>query len=527
MANELALPSHLVPTEVELEKVEAIGLHQPSFGYAVSQRVDYGATRWRAKIKFEKMRTSGRHELLAFLTLVGRLRAFYMPVYGEAQRGSGVFTELFANSTFDGTTSWTTQQSTINASGRKMRLSVAKNTAAGSPGFAQTPSVTQYAPHVLRSVLGDRNKTGVQAGTYFDGVSNYSTDPSGLLHQYATPLGTTAVAYPAVYDDGENVTVTGDWIECLFASLSRCGQVDNSPNAFLRSDTVGVGGYFTTTGLAGIADDAATSPDGTTTADRLTENSSASQHNILRNETRASVAESWCAFGMAKRGTGTRNFGLVIGSSGSDYVRASFNLGTGAVNAVTNNGTATNGRAFIVDMGQSGWYLCAVVGQLAASATALLQAEILDGSFAVSYTGDGTSSILVWRVGAAQTKVPMWLGQTTTTAVASGTSQGLTSQLRTRGWAVSINELLAAGDFVNIVLPSTLHLARLTSPLHTNAAGLGTLQFEPQLPEAAAEGAAIMPCRPLLKCVLTSSPKVRTYPPGYISDVELEVEQVF
>ena len=46
MANELMLPPYLYPSKAELELADTVGQFNPAFGYAVSQRVDYGATRW-------------------------------------------------------------------------------------------------------------------------------------------------------------------------------------------------------------------------------------------------------------------------------------------------------------------------------------------------------------------------------------------------------------------------------------------------------------------------------------------------
>lgn len=525
MANELMLPPYLYPSEVELEMADTVGQFNPMFGYATSQRVDYGATRWKGTLKFTKMTTSERHDLLAFINRVGRSSAFCTPVYGEAQRGSGAFPELFANPTFNGTTSWTTQQSTITAAGRKMRMAVAKNIASGSPGFAQTPSVTQYYPHILRSVIGDRTKTGAATGTYFDGITNYSTDARGFVSQSRVNLGTTAVGYPIVYDDNENVTMTGDWIECLFASMSRCGQVDNGANYLLQSDD------FTTTWVNTRTTDTgnnATDPLGTVTGDNIVEDASASTtHYIDQAATVASTGLD-LAFTVALKAN-ARTFAQIamIESTGPHSCVVDCNLSTGAMGTPAVNGANwTNPRSFATDLGD-GWWAFTIIGRKASASTSVTcRIYLATGLGTISYTGDGTSSIRAWRGTMANSGVPTRLAFTTTTNDTDGVLQ-VGSLIHTRGWASSTNELLAAGDFVNIITPNGFHTARLTSPLNTNASGLGTLAFAPSLAESPVDGAAVIPCRPLLKCVAVSAPRVRTYPPGYISDVEIDIEGVF
>jgi hypothetical protein len=528
MANELMLPPYLYPTRMELELVDSVGVSRPLFGYAVSQRLDYGATRWRAKITFEKMTTSERHALLAFLNLAGRVRAILVPVYGEAQRGSGVFTELLTNNTFaNGTTGWTAGSSALTVADRMMRVTAL---AAANAYLYQSTSLTQYAPVILRAVILDGAQTvGIAIGPALnDGVqtqiSDYSTS-RGLRTAQFTALGTSGIQYPGVFGGSTGFTA-GAYFEVPWCSLSRCALVDNGPNALLRSDDFANAAWTKT--LCSIPATSVTLPDGTSgTVNTLREDGTANDFHYVAQAVTVSSAAADFSFAVAVK-PNNRSWVLVQinESTGNTSASVYFNVSTGAIGNISGDTNWSNVRAFMRNLG-NGWYYCAVVGRktnAATTITARIYVAEADGD--AQFTGLNQDSHLIWRATLAQSSVPTRLVATTTAAVAA-TSQALSGALHTKGWLVSTNGLLNAGDFVNISLPTGLHLARLTAPLNTDAAGIGYLQFEPKLPEAPADNAAIIPNFPLLKCVLSEPPVVRTYPPGYISDVEIEVEGIF
>ena len=524
MANELMLPPYLYPSKAELELADTVGQFNPAFGYAVSQRVDYGATRWRAKLTFEKLRTSERHALLAFVNKVGRLRSFMVPVYGEAQRGSGVFTELLTNNTFaNGTTGWTGNYAALSAQDRVMRATVSAVTPYPSI-FVGGISLTQYAPYVLRSVIHDgRGTAGASIGPAWENVgSTYSTS-RGLLTFSSVSLTTEAGFYPAVVTDTSGYQA-GDFIECPWTSLSRCALVDNGPNRLLQSDD------FTTTWANARTTDAANStaaPDGTTTADSIIEDATASNtHHMEQGVTVASAAADY-AFSVGLK-AGTRSFARIDVTEGvsGHSVNVYVNLSTGALGTPAVDGANwTNPRAFVVNQG-NGWYRVTIVGRKASAATTITPRVFLATDITTHvYTGDGASMIYAWRASLAQSSVPVRGVQTTTAAVAATAQTG--SALHTKGWLPSTDGLLLAGDLVNIAAPTEQLLVRLTAALNTDAAGLGYLQFEPSLPESPVDNAPVIPNFPLLKCAVAEVPVVKTYPPGFISDVELQVEGVF
>lgn len=347
MAGELILPPYLYPSEVELELADSVGQFQPSFGYATTQRIDYGATRWRGTLKFQKLRTSERHELLAFLNRAGRSKVFLTPVYGEEQRGvSSYFSEvlnptnlLFINSI----SGWDDgAQTELAESGRVLRSS--RSAVSGVATMLVNLNLLGVVsagainfPHIHRTLLLPGRNASFFALSLRQGITNSGSEYNASVATYGycsnVFVPTTNTLACQLRDSGFSSLTIGDYAEVAFFSASRCGVITTS--------------------------------------------------------------------------------------------------------------------------GQTGGNV---------------------------YTG---------------------------------------------GWPSSISNLLRAGDFVNVHMPSGLHTARLVAPLHTTSGGLGYLQFVPGLPEAVPSSAAVVPYMPLLKCALADVPRVRTYPPGYISDVELDVEGVF
>jgi hypothetical protein len=179
----------------------------------------------------------------------------------------------------------------------------------------------------------------------------------------------------------------------------------------------------------------------------------------------------------------------------------------------------TNGRAFIRAAG-NGWYFCAVVARLPATTALDIEFDMLNAG-SNNYTGDSTSSIYAWRVGVARSAVPTRGAQTVATALASGTTQ-TGSGLYLKGLPVSTQNIRAAGDMVEIILPTGSQLVRLTAALDSDAAGLGYLQFENPVRTSPADNAAVIFNQPMMRGILTEGPSWPTRP-GLFSDFDIDL----
>lgn len=121
-------------------------------------------------------------------------------------------------------------------------------------------------------------------------------------------------------------------------------------------------------------------------ATELTEGSTASTQHRIADIATITNSTDHVAMAVVKRGTGTRDFGLLAVNAG---IRVYFNLGTGAV------GAEVNGTGSIIPWGDD-YYLCAAFGT-STTTTVTYYLAICDGTTSGSetYNGDGSSSLVI------------------------------------------------------------------------------------------------------------------------------------
>lgn len=142
-----------------------------------------------------------------------------------------------------------------------------------------------------------------------------------------------------------------------------------------------------------VTANATTAPDGTTTADKLLDNSTSGVHSVQQNivaSTTAGLSYSGSVFVKAAE----RGF-VLVGLGGGAYTTSpyvSVNLSTGAISVV--NGAAT---AFSATQYPNGWWRVSVTGTTLSTGTATLDVRVsTDGTWANRmYVGDG-SGIFIW-----------------------------------------------------------------------------------------------------------------------------------
>jgi hypothetical protein len=141
-------------------------------------------------------------------------------------------------------------------------------------------------------------------------------------------------------------------------------------------------------------------PDGTTTADTITDNATSGGH-FVRQSPVIQINTPYVFSCFLKAGTSNHAYlGIQDGTTTERYFTADFDLSTGTVrtSAAGTSGTLTSSS--ITSVG-SGWYRCVIVGQVAAMATANAFVGVSDGTTAINtagaipYVGTG-STILAW-----------------------------------------------------------------------------------------------------------------------------------
>lgn len=145
---------------------------------------------------------------------------------------------------------------------------------------------------------------------------------------------------------------------------------------------------------ATITANAAVAPDGTTTADRLVDDTAAGPHLLFRANFAFTSGVVYAMSGFFKSDT-LGQFMMQLGNGGTPFPtatnwRALFDLTTGSI---VSHGA--NVVASMVALG-GGWYRCGIVGTAQASANdAAYLAQMISGG-TTNYTGTGNGAIFVW-----------------------------------------------------------------------------------------------------------------------------------
>jgi len=138
---------------------------------------------------------------------------------------------------------------------------------------------------------------------------------------------------------------------------------------------------------ASVTTNTAVAPDGATTADKLVEDSTTSIHRLNGTASvSAGVVYTTTVFVKASG----RTF-LYMNAGVMHAAQSTFNLSTGTVAATA------QGSAAIISVGD-GWYRCSVTGTAPTTRSTQVFFQINNAGIATdtSYTGDGTSGILLW-----------------------------------------------------------------------------------------------------------------------------------
>jgi hypothetical protein len=228
------------------------------------------------------------------------------------------------------------------------------------------------------SIWGAQLETGSTATAYQRVTDQYNV----------TEAGVSSVSY--LFFDGVNDSLATPSIN--FPAATSDGQARRNlltfPTAF--DDAV-----WTKTGLLTVSANSFTAPDGTTTADTLTEDTSNGGHSVTQTLTKAASAQTYTASAFVRPNGRTVVRLRLNDSSNTNNATAEFTLtGSGTSASPTVAGTFTSASAAITSVG-GGWYRLSVTATTGTE-TGLGAVLFLTNGSSASYLGDGTSGILVW-----------------------------------------------------------------------------------------------------------------------------------
>jgi hypothetical protein len=215
-----------------------------------------------------------------------------------------------------------------------------------------------------------------------------STTGQWVPKKYTGTYGTNGFYLP--FNDGTSTTTLGYDRSGRSNTFTYSEQIDNA--AWTKAGLNAFG--------SGSTADATTAPNGTSTADLITENSATAQRYALQVVSGVDLTQRLTLSVYAKPASGARYLGLGIANNAAtaNLVRAVFDVSSGTVTSVTSGGNGTGASATISAVG-SGWYRCTLTGIPDSSGT---QARGIIGlsntttNYLPSYTGDGTSGLYVW-----------------------------------------------------------------------------------------------------------------------------------
>lgn len=167
-----------------------------------------------------------------------------------------------------------------------------------------------------------------------------------------------------------------------------------STNLALRSDDLSVSPWVRFGTLAfgsGSVANADTAPDGTLTADRLTEDTSTGAVHVTAQPIAHTVG-TWTYSCFVKRPSANpRNwFALTSNVVGGPFV-AHFDLINGTLGVVSGTGASARMSAYA-----NGWWRCELTFPVSTAGTVNMDLHLANGSNGRFYNGDGVSGLLLW-----------------------------------------------------------------------------------------------------------------------------------
>ena len=521
---ESIIPPSLLPEQpVNLTLIDdQTAAFAPVFGRGWSQRNSYGDPRWSVGLRYKGMRSWQRSRLFSAIQEARGKFSTVRASVAQALRGNFPATELIPNNDFSTTSvaGWNSERGNLR-SGDGVLRSVNNSGSLYWQLYRTAISVTQYAPYALRAFyntnplieslsFGPRLISGFQ-------VDNYTTT-KGLRTVSMVVAGSTVDAYPFVQTTGSGY-MPGAFLEMPYISLARCALVDTGSNYLDRPNEFSQPAW-TKTRLNATAS-GTTAPDGTSTAETLTETVTFGTHYISHTNSRSSGATDMCVYGHFKQSVLDRDIVLRVSNTagGADYAEATLDLSAGTIGAVTVGGSAANGRAFVVSLG-NGWYYAAVVARVPTSTSITAEVYLNAPGSGVVYTGS-TGAVFAWQVGATLSSVPVKHSLAHNQAVPTGTPP-TGGMMYLKGLPASTDGLLLPGDFFEV----NGELKQATMSLDSDAAGRGIVQFRPGLARAPADNDPVIVLNPLGRFAVMEDAKMSIQYGSY-TDAEFMLEEVY
>lgn len=456
-----------------------------------------------------------RGRLIAFIaSLRGQASRVWLTPPGGKLRGSFPAIEMFTNNDFsNGTTGWSpSTQFTLSAIDGGIRANRAQVT--GSGNFGQNLSLTAGVPYCARGfVSAGKGSASIQFADTVVGAFGNGASQGMLESAFTSVTGTDSILF---FDP--SASFAANYFDVKWSSFARCALVDNGVNLLLNSDTPGTGTGWTLSAATAASGGGNLGPDGIADAWTLTEAATTAAHFTFETTTVAAAAADFSVSWLAK--ANLRTWCFIEVSNGTTAIFQWFNLSTGALGSSSVGAGFTLIGAIQVDCG-NGWKRCILTFRKTDASTSLNSLFCAStGDTVQSYAGNsGSVALLTWRASFAQSSVPVASIKTTSAAITGTLQTGL--QLNLKGLPVSTQGLLLPGDWNEC----GGQLNQISSPLDSDAAGLGTAILVRPPRNSPADSAGFVVNTPMGKFMVTSNSTAWNEVPGNISDASIELAE--
>jgi hypothetical protein len=517
----ILIPPWIQPQAESVTLVDdSTSVFRGAYAPGVAQRVSYVEPRLQVKQSFKSLRAQDRALMLSALKRAQGKFGTVRAAVGYALRGSFPTGELMPNPTFaNGTTGVSAFSSTtLSVTDRILR---AKATAAQGqrPAFFQNATVTPFVPYVGRAVLNGFSGFSLTFQTVDPQVSKTTAGAVGMNALSFVPLQSPMSV--ELFNSSIAGAVAGSYADVSFMSIAQCALVDGGVNLVSHSDDFDNAYWTKVNGT--ITPNNTIAPDGTQTADAITETTATGQHEIdASSKISCSAATNldYCLTIAIQGGLRSWMEVLLNEDTGSSSLGCYINLSTGALGTTFTGTNWANLRTSVSSLGNNWWQLSIVGTKTSVATTLSIRLLLATANGTNSYTGSSSSvAASVWRATVAQSSVPCQLTQTTGSVItASPLSAG---GIDVKGLPASTNGLLLVDDLVEI----NGELKSVTASLDSDGNGLGFLSFAPAMSKMPNDNDPVVITQPFGKFILADNASW-TNDYGVYADVDIALEAI-
>ena len=230
-----------------------------------------------------------------------------------------------------------------------------------------------------------------------DNTLTYTGDGNSGVYIYGAQLSDSASLDPYVPTPGAAPSSTafyGPRFDFDPVTLQPRGLLveEQRTNLLLQSEAFGTTWLVSN---ATISSNVATSPDGTSNADKLIDNANPAQHFVYQSVVKAASSITYTLTSYMKSAEYTRSRLFLHDGAGNGF-QADYNLATGTAGAAVATGAGWSAGSSAITAAGNGWYRCVITATSNTAVSVESRINVLDAAGNANFTGTGTSGIFLY-----------------------------------------------------------------------------------------------------------------------------------